>query len=167
MPQRHGAGPRPLNYILFVTFFPHLIAGPIVHHREIMPQFADAATYRLYRPEIWRRARRIFLIGLLKKMLLADPISAWCAPRFRTIRDALTLFAAWGAALAYSLQLYFDFSGYSDMAIGIARMCNVRFPLNFNSPYQGADHDRLLAALAHDADALPEPCASTIRWRCA
>ena len=124
----------PLNYALFVTFFPHLIAGPIVHNREIMPQFADHATYRC-NPHNLAVGLSIFVIGLLKKCLLADPISAAVAPGFAQ-PQALTLFAAWHVALAYSLQLYFDFSGYSDMAIGLARMFNVRFPLNFNSPYQ-------------------------------
>jgi D-alanyl-lipoteichoic acid acyltransferase DltB (MBOAT superfamily) len=124
----------PLNYTLFVTFFPHLIAGPIVHNREIMPQFADPATYRCSAKNI-SVGVAIFLIGLLKKCLLADPASVVVAPGFAH-PEALTLFAAWHVALSYSLQLYFDFSGYSDMAIGLARMFNVRFPLNFNSPYK-------------------------------
>jgi alginate O-acetyltransferase complex protein AlgI len=124
----------PLNYALFVTFFPHLIAGPIVHNREIMPQFGDAATYRLSSQNIVV-GMTIFLLGLLKKCLLADPTSAVVGPGFAH-PDALTVFPAWHVALSYSLQLYFDFSGYSDMAIGLARMFNVRFPLNFNSPYR-------------------------------
>ena len=123
-----------LNYVLFVNFFPHLIAGPIVHNREIMPQFADAATWR-FSPQNFAVGLAIFLIGLLKKCLLADPISVAVAPGFAH-PAALTLFPAWHVALCYSLQLYFDFSGYSDMAIGLARMFNVRFPLNFNSPYK-------------------------------
>jgi alginate O-acetyltransferase complex protein AlgI len=124
----------PLNYALFVTFFPHLIAGPIVHNREIMPQFADHATYR-WSAENFSVGIAIFLIGLLKKCLLADPCSLVVVPGFAH-PEALTLFPAWHVALSYSLQLYFDFSGYSDMAIGLARMFNVRFPLNFNSPYK-------------------------------
>jgi D-alanyl-lipoteichoic acid acyltransferase DltB (MBOAT superfamily) len=124
----------PLNYALFVTFFPHLIAGPIVHNREIMPQFAEPATYRLS-AENFTVGSSIFLLGLLKKCLLADPTSAVVGPGFAH-PEALTLFPAWHVALSYSLQLYFDFSGYSDMAIGLARMFNVRFPLNFNSPYK-------------------------------
>jgi D-alanyl-lipoteichoic acid acyltransferase DltB (MBOAT superfamily) len=124
----------PLNYALFVTFFPHLIAGPIVHNREIMPQFADAATYRLSARN-FTVGSSIFLMGLLKKCLLADPTSAVVGPGFAH-PEALTLFPAWHVALSYSLQLYFDFSGYSDMAIGLARMFNVTFPLNFNSPYK-------------------------------
>ena len=134
---RRGALVRdgsPLNYALFVTFFPHLIAGPIVHNREIMPQFADPATYR-FNPQNLAVGLSIFVIGLCKKCLLADPISAAVAPGFAQ-PESLTMFAAWHVALAYSLQLYFDFSGYSDMAIGLARMFNIRFPLNFNSPYK-------------------------------
>ncbi len=124
----------PLNYTLFVAFFPHLIAGPILHNREIMPQFADAATYR-YSAHNLAAGLGIFLLGLLKKCLLADPCAAVVGPGFAN-PDALTFFPAWQVALSYSLQLYFDFSGYSDMAIGLARMFNVRFPLNFNSPYK-------------------------------
>ena len=126
----------PVNYLLFVTFFPHLIAGPILHHREIMPQFADNATYRL-RPDNLAQGSALFAIGLFKKVLLADSIAIYASPGFAD-PDQLTLFGAWGAALCYTLQLYFDFSGYSDMAVGIARMCNVQFPFNFNSPYRAA-----------------------------
>jgi alginate O-acetyltransferase complex protein AlgI len=123
-----------LNYVLFVAFFPHLIAGPILHNREIMPQFADAATYR-YSAHNLAAGLGIFLLGLLKKCLLADPTSAGVAAGFAHAAT-LPLFDAWQVALCYSLQLYFDFSGYSDMAIGLARMFNLRFPLNFNSPYK-------------------------------
>ena len=122
------------HYALFVTFFPHLIAGPILHHREIMPQFADPAVWRL-RAENIAVGSAIFVIGLLKKTLLADPLAPLAAAGYAQ-PAALTLFPAWQAALAYSLQLYFDFSGYSDMAIGLARTFNVRFPINFNSPYR-------------------------------
>ena len=123
-----------LDYLLFVTFFPHLIAGPILHHREIMPQFADPATWRGSGHNL-AVGGSIFLIGLLKKTLLADPLVPVVAAGFGHA-GTLPLAAAWQAAAAYSLQLYFDFSGYSDMAIGLARMFNLRFPLNFNSPYK-------------------------------
>ena len=123
-----------VDYLLFVTFFPHLIAGPILHHREIMPQFARAATYRLHLPNL-AQGLALFFIGLFKKGLIADPISASASPGFAD-PASLDVLGAWGAALAYSMQLYFDFSGYSDMAIGIALMCNVHFPFNFNSPYK-------------------------------
>jgi alginate O-acetyltransferase complex protein AlgI len=132
--QGQAREPSLLNYALFVTFFPHLIAGPILHHREMMPQFADSATWRL-RPENLAVGSAIFLIGLLKKTLLADPLAPIASAGYAH-PAALTLFPAWQAALAYSLQLYFDFSGYSDMAIGLARLFNLRFPLNFHSPYQ-------------------------------
>jgi alginate O-acetyltransferase complex protein AlgI len=117
-----------------VTFFPHLIAGPILHNREIMPQFAAAATYRASADNV-AAGLAIFLIGLLKKCLLADPLAVTVAAGFAHPHE-LALFGAWQAATSYSLQLYFDFSGYSDMAIGIARMFNLRFPANFNSPYK-------------------------------
>ena len=125
-----------LNYLMFVSFFPHLIAGPILHNREIMPQFADPATYGLRRENLMI-GFTIFVIGLAKKCLLADPLSATVVAGFH---DPATLgvFSSWNVALSYSLQLYFDFSGYSDMAIGLARLFNVRFPLNFNSPYKAA-----------------------------
>ncbi len=123
-----------LSYALFVTFFPHLIAGPILHNREIMPQFATSAMYRGSAANI-AAGLAIFLIGLLKKCLLADPLAATVGAGFAH-PEQLALLGAWQAALGYSLQLYFDFSGYSDMAIGIARMFNLRFPANFNSPYK-------------------------------
>ncbi|MBV8912461.1 MAG: MBOAT family protein [Acetobacteraceae bacterium] len=124
----------PLSYVLFVTFFPHLIAGPILHNREMMPQFADPTTYRFSISNI-AVGLTIFAIGLAKKVLLADPLSADVAMNFGHTGE-LGLISAWYAVIGYSLQLYFDFSGYSDMAIGLARMFNIRFPLNFNSPYK-------------------------------
>ena len=123
-----------LSYVMFVTFFPHLIAGPILHNREMMPQFANAETYRFDIGNI-AVGLSIFCIGLAKKVLLADPLSAGVATAFSNYAHA-GFFGAWYAVIAYSLQLYFDFSGYSDMAIGLARMFNIRFPLNFNSPYK-------------------------------
>ncbi len=123
-----------LNYLLFVSFFPHLIAGPILHNREIMPQFGDRATYGV-RTSNLAIGFTIFIIGLGKKCLLADPLSADVIAGFGD-PASLGLFASWHVALSYSLQLYFDFSGYSDMAIGLARLFNIRFPLNFNSPYK-------------------------------
>jgi D-alanyl-lipoteichoic acid acyltransferase DltB (MBOAT superfamily) len=123
-----------LDYLVFVTFFPHLIAGPILHNGEIMPQFGAPATYR-FSAENFAAGLGIFVVGLLKKCVVADPIGAVVPAGFAHPAE-LPLFAAWHVALAYSLQLYFDFSGYSDMAIGLARMFNVRFPVNFNSPYK-------------------------------
>jgi D-alanyl-lipoteichoic acid acyltransferase DltB (MBOAT superfamily) len=125
-----------LNYVLFVTFFPHLIAGPILHHREIMPQFADEANYR-FRPDYLAIGLTLFAVGLCKKVLLADAIAPWAEAGFAhpVHIDSLN---AWSAALAYSMQIYFDFSGYSDMAIGIGIMFCIKLPLNFNSPYKSA-----------------------------
>lgn len=125
-----------LNYLLFVTFFPHLIAGPILHNREMMPQFADPKTYRFHAGNL-AIGLGIFVIGLLKKCLLADAIGAVVPDGFAHA-EALPFFRAWQVVLSYSMQLYFDFSGYSDMAIGLARMFNLRLPLNFNSPYKAA-----------------------------
>ncbi|MDC8758295.1 MBOAT family O-acyltransferase [Janthinobacterium fluminis] len=125
-----------LNYTLFVTFFPHLIAGPVLHHKEMMPQFADRATYR-FQAENLSIGGALFAIGLAKKVLLADSVAHWAEAGFAE-PDALRLWSAWGASLSYALQLYFDFSGYSDMALGLAKMFGVRFPLNFNSPYKAA-----------------------------
>ena len=125
-----------VDYVLFVTFFPHLIAGPILHHREIMPQFASRATFR---PDARNLAigATIFAIGLCKKTVLADPTGVVVGAGFAHPGDQ-PLLAAWHVALSYSLQLYFDFSGYSDMAIGLARLFNITFPLNFDSPYKAA-----------------------------
>lgn len=126
-----------LHYCLFVTFFPQLIAGPIVHHKEMLPQFARDSLYSI---NIRRHAvgYTIFTLGLFKKVVLADGIAAYATPAFHAADSgiALTLFEAWTGSLAYTLQLYFDFSGYSDMAIGLARMFGIRLPLNFNSPYK-------------------------------
>ena len=124
----------PLSYILFVTFFPHLIAGPILHNREMMPQFADMETYRFNGANL-AIGLTVFAIGLAKKVILADPLAADVALNFGA-PASLGASVAWYAVIGYSLQLYFDFSGYSDMAIGLARMVNIRFPLNFNSPYK-------------------------------
>ena len=128
---------RFLHYALFVTFFPQLIAGPIVHHKEMMPQFMKDA---LLHP----RARNfavggtILAIGLFKKVVLADGIAPYASPVFAAAAEgqSLSFFEAWGGALAYTFQLYFDFSGYSDMAIGAARLFGIRLPLNFFSPYK-------------------------------
>lgn len=124
----------PMSYALFVTFFPHLIAGPILHHKEMMPQFQQDRDYRLQLPDLtvgfsW------FIMGLGKKALLADALARYADPIFQD-PHALHPALAWRGALAYVLQLYFDFSGYSDMALGLARMFSIHFPINFNSPYK-------------------------------
>ena len=124
---------RLLDYCLFVTFFPHLIAGPILHHREMMPQFADPKTYRFDWENI-AVGGTLFIIGLAKKVLIADRFIPAVTETFAH-PAGLSFFHAWDGALSYSLQLYFDFSGYSDMACGLAILFGLRFPANFNSPY--------------------------------
>ena len=126
-----------LNYCLFVLFFPHLIAGPLVHHREILPQFAKNSTY-LFNHRNFTSGLTIFVLGLFKKVILADGTTTYAATTFNIAESGIpiTFVAAWGGAIAYSFQLYFDFSGYSDMAIGLSKLFNVRLPMNFNSPYK-------------------------------
>jgi len=123
-----------VNYCLFVTFFPQLIAGPIVHHGEMMPQFAALRT-KVFNAENLARGLFIFSIGLFKKAVVADLFAVWANNGYDN-PVALTLLNAWVVSLSYTLQLYFDFSGYTDMAMGGALMCNIRLPLNFNSPYK-------------------------------
>ena len=126
-----------LHYCLFVTFFPQLIAGPIVHHKEMLPQFAKDVIYRLKHENI-AIGIAIFVLGLFEKVVLADQVAVYATPVFNAAEQGLdlTFFEAWSGALAYTLQLYFDFSGYSDMAIGLARMFGILLPLNFHSPYK-------------------------------
>ena len=126
-----------IHYTLFVTYFPHLIAGPVLHHKEMMPQFADPAIYRRNYDHI-AVGLTFFAIGLFKKAVLADGVAPYANLGFSAAAGGqpLTLLEAWGAALAYTFQLYFDFSGYSDMAIGLSRLFGVRLPLNFDSPYK-------------------------------
>lgn len=128
---------RFVHYLLFVTYFPHLIAGPVLHHKEMMPQFADK---RIYRPSSTNFAvgLTIFLIGLAKKVLIADNLAPYANPLFENT-DTPSLLLAWGGVLAYTFQLYFDFSAYSDMAIGLSRLFGVKLPLNFNSPYKAGN----------------------------
>ena len=127
------------RYCLFVTFFPQLIAGPIVHHREMLPQFAQDRTFQL-RAENLAIGFTIFAIGLFKKVVIADSLATVASPVFAAAETGaeLDFFQAWGGAFAYSLQLYFDFSGYSDMAIGIARLFGIKLPLNFDAPYRAS-----------------------------
>lgn len=130
---------RLLDYSFFVVFFPHLIAGPIVRHWEIIPQFAGK-TMRATVDDV-RVGLSLFLIGLCKKVLLADSVARYVADVYGTAftkPDQLNWFDAWLGTLAFALQIYFDFSGYSDMAIGLARLFGIKFPVNFNSPYQAA-----------------------------
>jgi alginate O-acetyltransferase complex protein AlgI len=125
-----------LNYSLFVTFFPHLIAGPIIHNKEMMPQFRQERRYQLVRDDM-ALGLTWFTMGMFKKVVIADRISPLADTLFNQPHNAGAL-QAWLGVLAYAMQLYFDFSGYSDMAVGLARMFSIRFPLNFNSPYKSS-----------------------------
>jgi alginate O-acetyltransferase complex protein AlgI len=128
---------NPIHYGLFVTYFPHLIAGPILHHKEMMPQFQEARTYRLNLEDV-AVGLTIFFVGLFKKTVIADGVAPYASPLFLQ-PGTPDLLAAWGGALAYTFQLYFDFSGYSDMAIGLSRVFGVKLPLNFDSPYKAVN----------------------------
>nr|WP_236613301.1 MBOAT family O-acyltransferase [Chrysiogenes arsenatis] len=126
-----------LTYMLFVTFFPQLIAGPIVHHKEMMPQFASrwnlVKNYRNIALGLF-----VFSMGLFKKVVIADTFAVWATAGFDTA-TTLNFFSAWATSLSYTFQLYFDFSGYTDMAIGAALLFNIKLPMNFNSPYKACD----------------------------
>lgn len=132
--RRKASEVNPVNYGLFVSFFPHLLAGPIFHHSEMMPQFASAANKKARADNI---AVGVFLIaiGLSKKVLLADQFAIYADAGFQHPGNGSAL-CAWVAIIAYTLQIYFDFSGYTDMALGAARLFNIRMPINFNSPYR-------------------------------
>ncbi len=126
-----------LNYCLFVTFFPQLIAGPIVHHKEMLPQFIKHKRSK-FDFENLMVGSTIFFMGAFKKVILADNVAIYANLVFESAEQGatLTFFEAWGGALAYTFQLYFNFSGYSDMAIGLALLFGIRLPLNFFSPYK-------------------------------
>ncbi len=138
--QGKSSEPSFTHYCLFVTYFPHLIAGPVLHHKEMMPQFRHAATYRPSARN-FSVGLTIFTIGLFKKVGVADSLAPYANAVFDAAAGghASTFFEAWSGALAYTLQLYFDFSGYSDMAIGLSRLFNVVLPLNFHSPYKASN----------------------------
>ena len=126
-----------LNYALFVTFFPQLIAGPIVHHAEMMPQFNS-------KWNLFKRYKNIafglfiFSMGLFKKVVIGDTFAQWASHGFDKM-EVLNFVEAWETSLSYTFQLYFDFSGYTDMAIGAALLFNIKLPINFNSPYKSLD----------------------------
>jgi alginate O-acetyltransferase complex protein AlgI len=125
------------KYLLFVTYFPHLIAGPVLHHKQMMPQFSNT----VLRNVNWENIANgliIFAIGLSKKIFLADALAPYADAVFGASSRGveLTTYEAWAGALAYTFQLYYDFSGYSDMAIGISLMFNIHLPINFNQPYK-------------------------------
>jgi D-alanyl-lipoteichoic acid acyltransferase DltB (MBOAT superfamily) len=123
-----------LRYCLFVSFFPQLIAGPIVHHKEMMPQFdnskRDAINWNCIYSGLF-----LIAIGLFKKVVVADTFGVFANAGYSSV-DSLTFLSAWKTSLSYTIQLYFDFSGYTDMALGSARLINIHLPINFNSPYK-------------------------------
>lgn len=121
------------KYALFVSFFPQLIAGPIVHYKSIMPQFEEPEKSKVMLNNI-ALGIFVFIIGLGKKVLLADTFAVWANDGFNDT-EVFHFFHAWGTSLSYTFQLYFDFSGYSDMAIGLGLLFNIKLPKNFNSPF--------------------------------
>ena len=126
-----------LDYCLFVTFFPQLIAGPIVLPTEMLPQF-EAEENKKINWENMNKGLYIFSIGLAKKVIIADTIANFANAGF-DMMDKLNFVEAWLTSISYTLQLYFDFSGYCDMAIGIGLMFNIILPANFNSPYKSTN----------------------------
>ena len=126
-----------LTYALFVCFFPQLIAGPIVHHSEMMPQFVKAKNKLINYSNVLL-GLFIFSIGLFKKVVIADTFAIWVNNGFNS-SASLDALSAWATSLSYTFQLYFDFSGYCDMAIGAALLFNIKLPINFNSPYKSCD----------------------------
>lgn len=123
-----------LTYCEFVTIFPHLIAGPIINHKKMLPQFTAAETFHIHIENV-ALGLTLFTMGLIKKVLIADNLAPIATNVFSRA-DSLTFLEAWIGAISYTFQLYFDFSGYSEMAIGLGLMFNLTLPTNFNSPYQ-------------------------------
>lgn len=126
---------RFLDYLLFITFFPQLIVGPIVHHAEMVPQFEERTNWRLD----WNNVARgifVFTLGFAKKLLLADAMTKNAQSFFDVVSAPVSAAVAWWYSAEYTVSYYFDLSGYADMAIGIGMMFNVRIPENFNSPYK-------------------------------
>src|SRR5438067_2465210 len=126
-----------LEYCFFVMFFPQLLAGPITHHREIFAQIKGPWAFAV-KPSNLMVGLTIFVIGLFKKVVLADHFAPYVGPAFDAAAAgrSLDFFLAWQGAIAFKFQLYFDFSGYSEMALGAARLFGIQLPLNFNSPYR-------------------------------
>ncbi|WP_198027234.1 MBOAT family O-acyltransferase [Candidatus Paracaedibacter symbiosus] len=125
------------RYLVFVTYFPHLIAGPILHHKDIIPQFISKMSHRVTKENI-AVGLLVFAIGLFKKVIIADEIALYATPIFEQAKNhqVIGMGQAWVGALGYTFQLYFDFSGYSDMALGISRLFGINLPINFDSPYK-------------------------------
>lgn len=124
-----------VSYSLFVTIFPHLIAGPILHHKEMISQFNGKEMFQVSWKNILHGSF-LFIIGLFKKVMIADYLATLVKPIFENTPDSILFIQSWFGALSYTLQLYFDFSGYSDMAVGLGLLFSLYLPINFNSPYQ-------------------------------
>ncbi|TLD84229.1 MBOAT family O-acyltransferase, partial [Helicobacter sp. MIT 05-5294] len=129
-----------LDYCLFVSFFPQLIAGPIVHHKEMMPQFKMLFAKSLD-SKVWGHCAKglfIFSIGLFKKVFIADSFAKWANAGFKVVEEGgiLNIAESWATSISYTFQIYFDFSGYCDMAIGLGLFFGIVLPINFNSPYK-------------------------------
>ena len=125
------------KYALFVSYFPHLIAGPIIHHKEVMSQFTNERIRGVSQADV-AIGISLIVIGLFKKVVMADTLAGHAALGFRLAGEGqpISFFDAWGASLAFTFQIYFDFSGYSDIAIGLSRLFGIKLPINFNSPYK-------------------------------
>ena len=134
------ANPKFLEYCLFVCFFPQLISGPIVHHKEMLPQFGRSETFK-FNADNLINGSVLFVIGLFKKAVIADGLGEYVAPVFTMASEGVpvTLLESWGGITSFALQIYFDFSGYTDMAIGCAIMFGVRLPVNFDSPFKAVN----------------------------
>jgi alginate O-acetyltransferase complex protein AlgI len=123
-----------IDFLLFITFFPQLIVGPIVHHEDMIPQYKEKGFLRFNKVNMMLGIF-LFAMGCAKKIMLADPLTSYAASFFGDVGAGDT-FAAWGASFGYTISYYFDLSGYADMALGLAFMFNIRLPHNFNSPYK-------------------------------
>jgi alginate O-acetyltransferase complex protein AlgI len=130
---------RFINYALFVSFFPHLLSGPVIHHRQVMPQFAKRETFGVNFETI-HLGVALFTIGLAKKVLLADSLAGYADVLFNAHVNGIQpgLYLAWIGSFAYTFQIYFDFSGYSDMAVGLGLLFGIYLPINFNSPLRSS-----------------------------
>jgi alginate O-acetyltransferase complex protein AlgI len=126
-----------IDYALFVTYFPQLVAGPIVHYKDIIPQF-QSKDNKVFKSENLSLGLFVFVLGLFKKVIIADTFAPYANEGFNHLGE-LHFFFAWGTCLAYAFQIYFDFSGYSDMAIGLGWMFNIKIPANFKSPYKSTN----------------------------
>lgn len=135
---RHDKGTVPSfgHYLLFAAYFPYIVAGPILHHKEMLEQFADRQRQR-FSTNDFAIGLALFIFGLGKKLLIADNLASAFTPLFHQADPGF--FQAWLGMFAYTLQLYFDFSGYTDMAVGVSRMFGLKLPINFNSPYKAVN----------------------------